>query len=88
MKQGYQQFQEPRGTSVIKVKGVAKVIGKDLVRNIRMLINRILFLLKIRFSILKGQMAELYGMQQNINFLHLYDEQIFFHINIDFILGK
>ncbi len=28
-KKGYQQFQEPRGTSVIKVKGVARVTGKD-----------------------------------------------------------
>ncbi len=28
-KKGYQQFQEPRGTSVIKVKGIAKVTGND-----------------------------------------------------------
>jgi cation transporter protein len=30
-KKGYQEFQEPRGTSVIKVKGVAKVIGNSTV---------------------------------------------------------
>ncbi|CAF3440095.1 unnamed protein product [Rotaria socialis] len=29
LKQGYQQFQEPRGTSVIKVKGIAKVTGNN-----------------------------------------------------------
>ncbi|CAF3430901.1 unnamed protein product [Rotaria sp. Silwood1] len=29
IKKGYQQFQEPRGTSVIKVKGIAKVTGND-----------------------------------------------------------
>jgi len=28
-KKGYQQFQEPRGTSVIKVKGIAKVLGNN-----------------------------------------------------------
>lgn len=28
-KKGYQQVQEPRGTSVIKVKGVAKVNGSE-----------------------------------------------------------
>jgi hypothetical protein len=28
-KQGYQEFQEPRGTSVIKVKGIAKVTGNS-----------------------------------------------------------
>ena len=28
-KKGYQQFQEPRGTCVIKVKGVARVVGDE-----------------------------------------------------------
>jgi len=28
-KQGYQEFQEPRGTSIIKLKGIAKVNGTD-----------------------------------------------------------
>ena len=34
---GYQRFQEPRGTSIIKVKGIAKVTGNDTTRHIRML---------------------------------------------------
>jgi P2X purinoceptor 4 len=34
-KKGYQQFQEPRGTSVIKIKGIAKVSGNDTERYIR-----------------------------------------------------
>jgi hypothetical protein len=33
-KKGYQQVQEPRGTSVIKVKGVAKVSGNGTSFNI------------------------------------------------------
>ncbi|CAF1082300.1 unnamed protein product [Rotaria sordida] len=32
LKQGYQQFQEPRGTSIIKVKGIAKVAGNETIR--------------------------------------------------------
>jgi len=31
IKKGYQEFQEPRGTSVIKVKGIAKVLGNNTV---------------------------------------------------------
>ena len=50
-KKGYQEFQEPRGTSVIKVKGIAKVTGNDTVRYIRMLRKRN-FLLKIKVSII------------------------------------
>ncbi|CAF1359002.1 unnamed protein product [Adineta steineri] len=34
-KQGYQQFQEPRGTSIIKVKGIAKVTGNSTISNVR-----------------------------------------------------
>ncbi|CAF1234540.1 unnamed protein product [Adineta steineri] len=33
-KQGYQQFQEPRGTSIIKVKGIAKVTGNSTISNV------------------------------------------------------
>lgn len=32
-KKGYQQFQEPRGTCVIKVKGVARVDGTETLFN-------------------------------------------------------
>ncbi|CAF2447127.1 unnamed protein product [Rotaria sp. Silwood2] len=32
IKKGYQQFQEPRGTSVIKVKGIAKVTDNETTR--------------------------------------------------------
>ncbi len=33
LKKGYQQFQEPRGTSVIKVKGIARVNGSNILFN-------------------------------------------------------
>lgn len=37
LKKGYQEFQEPRGTSVIKVKGVARVTENNFTRYVRML---------------------------------------------------
>jgi hypothetical protein len=36
-KKGYQEFQEPRGTSIIKVKGIAKVTGNNATGYVRML---------------------------------------------------
>ncbi|CAF1510198.1 unnamed protein product, partial [Rotaria sp. Silwood1] len=35
IKKGYQQFQEPRGTTVVKVKGIAKVTGNDTTQFVR-----------------------------------------------------
>jgi hypothetical protein len=61
VKKGYQQFQEPRGTSIIKVKGIAKVTGNNTSRYVRMLRqkffvlkNEHFFKLRCRFTTSMG----------------------------------
>jgi hypothetical protein len=70
-KKGYQQFQEPRGTSVIKIKGIAKVSGNNTERYIRML-KEIFYLKKRQVLVIKERIPDIYGIQRNIKFLQLY----------------
>ena len=76
-KKGYQEFQEPRGTSVIKVKGVARVDESNLTRFVRMLRKtNYSFLTERNLSfVIKEPMPDIYGIQPNTKYLHLYVEK-------------
>jgi hypothetical protein len=76
-KKGYQQFQEPRGTSVIKIKGIAKVSGNDTVRYIRML-KEIFYLKKDNFWSLRSGFRTFMGYSGISNSSNCMLNEIFF----------
>ena len=73
-KKGYQETQEPRGTSVIKVKGIGKVSGNDGSFYISKNLSFFLCFTKISHlkNIFKVMKQILYGTHLNMQFRPLY----------------